>query len=483
MSSHRAQRPLNKALEQANTYAEWLSIAEEIDRVDGHMSWRASDASAFCHERLMREHIQHMQQLRQTNDLNSLANLLQESVYRHLGELNNPELYQHALSGTKHIVTEYLDEVEHVMRRLSEQTIPNMPETQKLALFEQAARIYGCPALMLSGGAAFGIYHLGVIKVLWEQNLLPQVLAGSSMGSIIAAAVCNKSDAELDHFFKEQLDTIHLNALRWHNPRNLRAKGTAMDERQLLEHIVANVGSVTFAEAYKRSGRILNITVSPTRTHQKPRVLNYLTAPDVLVEYAALASCAVPLLFPAVSLRARDSDGKELPYMSTEKWIDGAVHGDLPRGRLARLHNVNQTIVSQANPHIIPFITHRNHRGVRALSKQILSSLIHVGSAEALDIGRHLMHKTPLNPMFTQAHAVASQSYLGDINIQFPFKPAAYLKVVSNPTPQTLKEYIRLGEQATWPQIAMIRDMTRISRLFPECIKVIKKRMDSGDGF
>jgi TAG lipase/steryl ester hydrolase/phospholipase A2/LPA acyltransferase len=477
MLSHRKLSQLTKALAQANSYAEWLSIAEEIDTANGHMAWRATDASGYCHEKLMRKHIHLMQKLRQDNDLNGLATLLQESVYRHLGELNNPELYQHALSGTKHIVTEYLDEVEQVMRTISCQTIPDMPESRKLALFEQASKIYGCPALMLSGGAAFGIYHLGVIKVLWEQKLLPQVLAGSSMGAIIAAAVCNKSDAELDLFFKEQVNTIHLDALRWRNPRDVREKGTAMDDRQLLEHIITNVGSVTFAEAYKRSGRILNITVSPTRTHQKPRVLNYLTAPDVLVEYAALASCAVPLLFPAVSLQARGKDGRQVPYMSTEKWIDGAVHGDLPRERLARLHNVNQTIVSQANPHIIPFITHRNHRGVRAFSKQVLSSLIHVGSAELLDFGRHLMHKTPLNPVFTQAHAVASQSYLGDINIQFPFQLSAYLKVISNPTPEALAHYIRLGEQATWPQIAMIRDMTRISRLFPECIAVIKARM------
>jgi TAG lipase/steryl ester hydrolase/phospholipase A2/LPA acyltransferase len=477
MPSHRKLSPLNKALAQASSYAEWLSIAEDIDTKNGQMAWRARDASAYCHEKLMRKHIQRMQTLRQNNDLNGLATLLQESIYRHLGELNNPELYQHALSGTKYIVTEYLDEVEKVMRTISGQTIPNMPVSRQLALFEQAARIYGCPALMLSGGAAFGIYHLGVIKALWEQNLLPQVLAGSSMGSIIAAAVCNKSDAELDLFFKEQLYTIHLDALRWRNPRDVREKGTAMDEQQLLEHILTNVGSVTFAEAYKRSGRILNITVSPTRTHQKPRVLNYLTAPDVLVEYAALASCAVPLLFPAVSLQARGKNGQHVPYMSTEKWIDGAVHGDLPRERLARLHNVNQTIVSQANPHIIPFITHRNQRGVRAFSKQVLSSLIHVISAEVLDVGRHLMHKTPLNPVFTQAHAVASQSYIGDMNIQFPFHPAAYLKVISNPTPATLAHYIRLGEQATWPQVAMIRDMTRISRLFPECIAQIKARM------
>jgi TAG lipase/steryl ester hydrolase/phospholipase A2/LPA acyltransferase len=84
-------------------------------------------------------------------------------------------------------------------------------------------------------------------------------------------------------------------------------------------------------------------------------------------------------------------------------------------------------------------------------------------------------------PVFNQAHAVASQSYLGDINIQFPFQPAAYLKVISNPTPKTLAHYIRLGEQATWPQISMIRDMTRISRLFPECIALIKARMNRVD--
>ena len=479
MKTTNKRRDLEKALAQANSYAEWLSVAEALDTIDGLMAWRDQNASEFCHEKLMREHIQRMQTLRQANDLVALMALLQESVYRHTGELNNPALYQYARSGTKHIVTEYLDEVERVMRTLSEQTMTNISESQKLALFEQAARIYGSPALMLSGGAAFGIYHLGVIKALWEQKLLPQVLAGSSMGSIIAAAVCNKSDAELDLFFKEQLQTIHLDALRWRNFQDMRAQGTAMDERQLLEHILTNVGSVTFAEAYKRSGRILNITVSPTRTHQKPRVLNYLTAPDVLVEYAALASCAVPLLFPAVGLQARGADGRQVPYMSTEKWIDGAVHGDLPRERLARLHNVNQTIVSQANPHIIPFITHRNQRGVRAVSKQVLSSLIHVGSAELLDIGRHVMHKTPFNPMMTQAHAVASQSYVGDINIQFPFQPKTYLKVISNPTPQTLAHYIRLGERATWPQITMIRDMTRISRLFAECIAMIKQRVDA----
>jgi predicted acylesterase/phospholipase RssA len=107
------------------------------------------------------------------------------------------------------------------MRTLSEQSIPNMPEQHKLALFEQAERIYGRPALMLSGGAAFGIYHLGVTKALWEANLLPTILAGSSMGAIVAAAVCNRSDAELDTLFSEQMESIHHRALRWRSPKQM----------------------------------------------------------------------------------------------------------------------------------------------------------------------------------------------------------------------------------------------------------------------
>ena len=471
------QRQLETALAQASTYQEWLSVAQALDAEEGLMDWRSSDASAFFHETLIREHISQMRALRQSKQLDRLAVLLQESVYRHLGELNNPELYQYARSGTKHVVTEYLDEVEQVMRTLCEQTIPNMSEQQKLALFEQAERIYGRPALMLSGGAAFGIYHLGVTKALWEADLLPQTLAGSSMGAIVAAAVCNRSDAELDVFFSEQMESIHRRALRWRSPKAMWQQRTAMDERQVFDHIIANVGSTTFGEAYQRSGRILNISVSPTRTHQKPRILNYLTSPDVLVEYAAQASCAVPFLFPPVALQARRANGQQTPYMSTETWIDGTVHGDLPRERLARLHNVNQTIVSQANPHVIPFITHRQQRGVRAFGKYVVSSVIHTGSAELLDIGRHMLNKTPFSPLLDQAHAVAAQTYLGDINIQFPFQPKAYLKVIANPNAAGLANYIRLGEQATWPQIAMIRDLTRISRVFPECVAMIKGRI------
>jgi len=45
---------------------------------------------------------------------------------------------------------------------------------------------------MLSGGASMAVYHLGVIKALYEQDLLPRIISGSSAGSIVAAIICTR---------------------------------------------------------------------------------------------------------------------------------------------------------------------------------------------------------------------------------------------------------------------------------------------------
>lgn len=34
-----------------------------------------------------------------------------------------------------------------------------------------------------------GMYHIGVCKVLYEKNLLPRIIAGSSAGSIVASFI------------------------------------------------------------------------------------------------------------------------------------------------------------------------------------------------------------------------------------------------------------------------------------------------------
>ncbi|RLC99630.1 MAG: hypothetical protein DRI77_02350 [Chloroflexi bacterium] len=69
--------------------------------------------------------------------------------------------------------------------------------------------------LALSGGGAKGIAHVGVLKVLEEAQIPVHVLAGTSMGGIVAAAyAAGLSPAEIEQFFRslrlldmDQIDT------------------------------------------------------------------------------------------------------------------------------------------------------------------------------------------------------------------------------------------------------------------------------------
>ena len=50
---------------------------------------------------------------------------------------------------------------------------------------------------------------------------------------------------------------------------------------------------------------------------------------------AASASCALPGLYEAVELVAKDGQGRHVPYhMSRVKWTDGSLQSDLPMNRL-----------------------------------------------------------------------------------------------------------------------------------------------------
>ncbi|AOY87666.1 phospholipase [Marinobacter salinus] len=473
--SKQLRRELEKHMAEADSYEHWYAAAEKLDELDGNLSWREEDGSDLLHETLIREHMDAMRKCRKQGDSRGLIRVLQESLYRHLGELANPDLYVVAWTGTKYLVSEFLDEVEHSMNFICDHDMPGVTAEQKLHLFRDAERVYGQPALMLSGGAAFGIYHIGVTRALWQQRLLPDVIAGSSMGAIVAGAICTRNEADLERFFNEPGE-IQRDAFFWLEPARIWRKRHAMDQTKLLEHIRANIGSMSFREAEEISGRTLNISVSPTRTLQKPRLLTALSSPEVLVDSAILASCAVPGVYPPVTLQARFSEkGKNdaKPYMPSERWIDGSVHGDLPLMRMARLHNVNRTIVSQANPHVVPFISHHHQRGPGITAKKAVTSLMHAQLATALQLTRSASLSV-VRPLLEQAYAMTTQTYLGDINIHFPFRPLLYPKLLANPSREDLDMFIRIGEQATWPRLPMIRDQTRISRTFSNCITRLK---------
>ena len=232
---------------------------------------------------------------------------------------------------------------------------------------------------------------------------------------------------------------------------------------KILERLIPDM---TFQEAFEQTGRQLNISIAPAETHQKSRLLNAITSPNVFIREAVMASGAVPGVYPPVTLAARNHLGEKQAYLPSRKWVDGSVSDDMPAKRLARLYGVNHYIVSQTNPHVIPFVNDGKRRQdalslIRAASVKTARAWYNVGATT-------LEKPLSLSPALTRYNNIAlsiiNQDYVGDINIlpstRFfnPFKLLAYRSV------EEVMELISTGERATWPKIEMIRVQTKISR-------------------
>jgi TAG lipase / steryl ester hydrolase / phospholipase A2 / LPA acyltransferase len=463
-----------RAMAAATTYAEWLAAAAATDDRAGAAAWRAEDQSEFYDAALLRSDLTELRTLREAGDARGLIRALTASVYRHQADVGAPELYGEALGGTKLLIESWLDEADASLRWLAANPIPGFSAADKLQRFEQAFTVYGRTALMLSGGATWGFHHLGVVKALFEADCLPYILSGASTGAMVAGGICSRTDAEIADLFANP-EQMRLDGLLPVGARRALKAGAWLDPDRLLAVLRHNVGDLTLGEAYAHSGRALNISVSPTRTRQKPRVLSHLTAPEVLVANAALASSALPGLFPPVVLEARGPDGI-YPYVPRERWVDGSLYGDLPKLRLARLHNVNHFIVSQANPHVAVLGGFNSRRGVApAVAGAAVSAARTQGTAAAAFARRATPASAgPLQQIMDRSYALMSQDYGGDIVIHPRFRPELLRNLVVNPTPQTLRMFILEGERATWPTIARVRDQTRLGRTFRTCIAQLK---------
>jgi TAG lipase/steryl ester hydrolase/phospholipase A2/LPA acyltransferase len=460
-----------RAMEHASRYADWLEAAHALDRLTGEDEWRRDDASPHYHATELRQELVRLNTMNASGSMEDLVDFLHESLHRHLNDLQHPSLYGRSRVGTKHLVSDYLEAIEGTIERLADSNAPGWTATKKLALLERALHNVGRSALLLSGGATLGFYHLGVVRAIWEQGLLPDVLSGASMGAMIAAGICGRSDAELDVLFAEEVLDLERCGLEWRSPLEAWREGSLMRPERMLETIHKNCGRLTFQQAYERSGRTLNISLAPTRARQKPRVLSHVTAPNVWIPQAALASSAVPGLFPPVTLTQRARDGSEIPYVPGERWIDGSFGSDLPMMRISRLHNVNHFIVSQTQPHALPLMHGIRRRGWVGTAAESAWDWARAQSLPLLRAGKKLAAPTPLQGPAELVHSLATQQYRGDIDIYPRFEPSQYPKLLKNPSREELVHFVAEGERAAWPRIAMIRDHTRLSRCLARCIR------------
>jgi len=387
----------------------------------------------------------------------------------------NPVLYQKARSGTKQLINLYLDEVTAALDQICDSNVKTLPPSRKRRFFNRAARSFGRSAILLSGGASYGLFHIGVIEELLEQKLMPDVITGSSAGSIVAGFVATHTDDELEQALLP--DVLKYQWVRTIGIRQLFKGEGVLDAGQLRKAINRNIPDMTFLEAYEKTGRILNISISPADPNQFPRLLNYLTSPNVLIRQAAMASSAVPGLFPPVQLRARNYVGKSVPYMPQSRWLDGSVHEDIPKEKVNRLHNVNHYIVSQTNPLVLPFMNGgKDKTGVLPFLQEVVLRGPMVQVEHLLELVNRHFEVPGMGSMLKKAHALVTQTYSGDITI-FPDRQAIDVsKVISNASESEAKALIEAGRRATWPKIERIRNTTQISRCFTACLERLGER-------
>lgn len=120
-----------------------------------------------------------------------LASLLRNVIVRNFAGLNSSELYSKSILGTKTQIKEFYELLKKSLLFIKKAN--NFPNKKKF--FKELEHSYGRSALCLSGGAIFGLSHLGVLSVLLENNLLPKVISGSSSGSLITTLIgCNSKD-------------------------------------------------------------------------------------------------------------------------------------------------------------------------------------------------------------------------------------------------------------------------------------------------
>ncbi|MCG8391931.1 MAG: DUF3336 domain-containing protein [Pseudomonadales bacterium] len=466
-------KQLERAIEHAETYQEWYEASQEHDRLSGADEWKEIDRSPHYDYELIRNRLWQIRQARERNDVNKLVFHLHEGLHGNLGNISNPRLYQHSRVGTKHLIENYLTEVTTALNYLCDTNFKEFGLKEKLDFFETTGQAFGQSCLMLSGGAALGLFHIGVARCLWEQGLLPSVISGSSAGSIIASVVGTHNDEELK--VKLEPENIYLEAFKVLGWKGLVRGRPVLDGDHLEACLEENILDMTFEEAYRHTGREINITVSPYDRNQHARLLNWRTSPNVLIRKASLASCAIPGIYPPVSLWAKNIDGERVPYIPGRKFVDGSIVDDLPIHRLARLYGVNHSIVSQTNPHVVPFLS-RNENTDSSLS--VISDWALRNVSMNLRYGLQLLQRrvesNDVGLMVDKAKSMVTQKYIGDINMIPPRQPMNVLKVLSNPTLEDVRNFIRKGEKATWPKIDMVANTTSISRTFRDC----RERLD-----
>lgn len=475
ISGRTAQRQrLLAVMASASAYETWFNAAADLEELSPAVDPIKQEEieGRLYDRRLLQQRLRHLQVVRERGDPVEMMFALRSDLLRNLGNMASSDLHETLLQVPEPIRA-YIDEVRNHLRIIATASTPSVDD--RLAFLRETRHAFGRTALVLSGGGSFGSFHLGIVDALLKSDLLPRVLSGSSAGAIVAALICTRTPDELSELFAElpeRLQGIELYASNTASQvlKHLVLKGTLQDHNVLQERLQRLLGDVTFQEAYARSGRILNVSVSAADTSEPPRLLNYLTAPNVIVWSAVACSSAFPFLFAPQTLLARDSRGHVVPFSNQtageaqRRWRDGSLEEDLPMCGLSEMFNVNYFLVSQCNPYLLPIIAAKRTvpRLVGSLAEQ-----------EFKHRCKQLMEILPRSFGASRVLKLLSQPWEGDITMVLPASSFSTLKAIVNLSRDDLLRSLAEGQRAAWSKLSAIAANCDIEVTLDESLRFV----------
>ena len=399
---------------------------------------------------------------------------------------------------------QFLSAISRLNRRdhtLENNIIYDSDKTYQIKLKEginelyRCSKVYGRSCLVLSGGASLGLYHIGAIKVLLEESLIPRIICGSSAGSLIASILCTKYDNELVEIFNshnyqtlpnvclaftESIEDFETNIMTKLN--RFKNNGCCMDINILTRAVRRNCGDLTFLEAFKKTRRVLNVSVTADRRDERSLLFNYISTPNILIWSAVTASCCLPGLFEKVELYQKNMNGDTVPYMKGQLWYDGSIDNDYPCKELSQIFHCNYFIVSQVNPHIIPFFKNNSNIFIHKSKSSFFKRLWFALSKECFYWIKkaYKFNLIPFKSYLYDSINIITQDHEGDLNI-FPVGSIYnaipdYINIAANPTTEHIAYVNSISMRRIRPYITLIRVATEIEQaLHTELFQLAEK--------
>eukprot|EP01084_Bolivina_argentea_P280457 479638_1 len=495
-----------KTQTECQSYQEFAKVSSKMDEMNGLYAWRMTKYSKFYSYNTIQQDLFQLSKIRtkcdqymqhkyqhnfQLHPLRELMQFLRGRISRNYCNITNLKLYTVTKVGTKKLIEDFIDNIcqsLHYIAYTHSEPRHNEPQPllepvtieEKIVFYSEMKHILGSTALCLSGGSTLGAYHGGVLLTMFNNNLLPKIISGSSIGACIASLVCTKTEEKYMSYAEKGVEFIldtkdkkHWLTSFYIRLRRFYQNGYILDISILRQCMKNHLGDITFLEAYNKTHRILNITVSPLDSNTVPRLLNYLTAPNVVIWSAVVASCCVPFVFESQELYTKSVDGFISPvFLQGVTFSDGSLAHDLPVNKLRKLFNVNNFIVSQVNPHLVPFLFHTVAKPIPLFGKvfnflgnefqlyitTVLVNLREFGILKGLRI---------LNDLFVQ-------TYTGDITIVPDISYQEYLQVLSNPSIEYVLKCTKISQKGAWKHISRLQGLCATEFKIDECLTYLR---------